>query len=90
METTTNPSIDWEKELEKVCDDAAYFNDGLLDASSRKSLHAFIQSLLSRKEEEVRKKVMEFIRAKSNSYNINGKFLTIDESVLEAATHPKQ
>lgn len=62
MKTTTNPSTtDWEKEFDEHFDEVFEMtrNRDFKDCSA--SVKFFIRTLLSRKEEEVRKEVVESI-----------------------------
>lgn len=55
MDTTTNPSTDWEKEFdEKFDSDRGPHSPRIVEAEPER-IKIFIRTLLSRKEEEVRK-----------------------------------
>ena len=95
VKTTTNPSTnDWETDIESMLRNGGVKSDVLIHGIlSYFRTHLRIVNidnctLLSRKEEEVRRETIEFIRAiiaKFSPYGGNS-----FEEVFEAATHPKQ
>lgn len=84
--TTTNPSTtDWREEFDE---NYSYWES--TSTSEGEMIKDFIRTLLSRKEEEVRKEILERLeKAKCDPGDIvTGWVVNMDE--VRAATHPKQ
>lgn len=80
--TTTNPSTDWEKEFDER------FGSLRFRGNPKDAMKAYIRTLLSRKEEEVLKEILERLeKAKCDPGDIvTGWVVNMDE--VRAATHP--
>jgi hypothetical protein len=77
-------TTDWEKEFYEI--------DGSVSSKTQGKYKDFIESLLSRKEEEVRKEVVRYIRSNTvNAWSCTpGPIVEVHKDILEAATNPKQ
>lgn len=78
---------EWEERFDKACDDAAYFNDGLLDASSRSSLKAFIRAEKEKSEAETLKKVLEVVEGMKPRENETNWHQSYNEGQIDFANN---